>query len=365
MANSVVRATGRAVGNEGGVDEGRHSQQTCREGHGTAERRNTDRCLGTEGHHRASGVRGGKGGKGGGEGDREQARSGNVHLVSLLIPPPTSPAVSDAMDAWLKTTKPMAAPARSKRPKPSTRAPVPSTSLIPINGGERLANKAFLGTLKDEDNPVTHSDAVSRSFKLQVRLFTQDLLLRLGTLTAVVCLQSCATGHQSGDSGGGIAWAEARVLKLQAQSAPTAEGKGVLKGVRVYINGYTGVSSPLGDPRGQELIFIRRLDHKLAAHRPGPSERWGCCVRIPIQPGPYARPDTVVRSLHFSASRCTHILSEQGLSGSKSQKVLTSKSKVRVVKPAWAVDSVTKGKRLNEARYAVVRSEVSRVVISV
>jgi type IV secretory pathway TrbF-like protein len=58
----------------------------------------------------------------------------------------------------------------------------------------------------------------------------------------------------------------------------------------------------------------------------------------------------------YKASGATHILTSQQLSGSKTHKWLSSKSKVKpyVVRPEWVLDSVEAGKRLAEKNYNVV-----------
>jgi len=50
-------------------------------------------------------------------------------------------------------------------------------------------------------------------------------------------------------------------------------------------------------------------------------------------------------------------LTSQQLSGSKTQKILTTKarSKVYVVKPEWVIDSVRAGKRKLEREYSVIK----------
>ena len=59
--------------------------------------------------------------------------------------------------------------------------------------------------------------------------------------------------------------------------------------------------------------------------------------------------------LRHTASGATHILTSQQLSGAKTQKLLTSKSKVHVVRPEWVSDSINAGRRLSEREYSVVK----------
>jgi hypothetical protein len=57
-----------------------------------------------------------------------------------------------------------------------------------------------------------------------------------------------------------------------------------------------------------------------------------------------------------TASRATHILTSQQLSGSKTQRLLTTKSKTKphVVRPEWVFDSIEAGRRLPERGYSVI-----------
>ena len=58
----------------------------------------------------------------------------------------------------------------------------------------------------------------------------------------------------------------------------------------------------------------------------------------------------------LTPSNATHILTSQGLNGSKTHKHLTknARNKVHIVKPEWVVDSINVGKRLPERHYTVV-----------
>ena len=51
------------------------------------------------------------------------------------------------------------------------------------------------------------------------------------------------------------------------------------------------------------------------------------------------------------------ILTSQQLSGAKTHKLLTAKSRgiVHVVRPEWVTDSIDAGKRLSEKDYAVIK----------
>ncbi|EIW82320.1 hypothetical protein CONPUDRAFT_53947, partial [Coniophora puteana RWD-64-598 SS2] len=59
-----------------------------------------------------------------------------------------------------------------------------------------------------------------------------------------------------------------------------------------------------------------------------------------------------------TASSATHILTSQQLSGSKTQKHLTTKHRngpVHVVRPEWVTDSIEAGHRLPEAQYSFIK----------
>ncbi|KAG6336683.1 hypothetical protein ID866_2390 [Astraeus odoratus] len=72
-----------------------------------------------------------------------------------------------------------------------------------------------------------------------------------------------------------------------------------------------------------------------------------------------------MREIWQTSSGATHILTSQNLSGSKTHKLLTTKSRniVHVVKPEWVTDSVQAGKRLQETPYAVIHSSSTRNLI--
>jgi hypothetical protein len=77
-----------------------------------------------------------------------------------------------------------------------------------------------------------------------VDLFRLLLLCLLGeTDGGALLLQSCATGHQSGEGPTGKRWRDERNGKLTDQQKDAESG--ILKGVVAYISGYTGTLSPL------------------------------------------------------------------------------------------------------------------------
>jgi hypothetical protein len=59
-----------------------------------------------------------------------------------------------------------------------------------------------------------------------------------------------------------------------------------------------------------------------------------------------------------SAANATHIVTSQQLSGSKTHKLLTTNSKVKVqlVKPEWVTDSIEAGIRRPERGYSVIKN---------
>ncbi|KAH7931247.1 hypothetical protein BV22DRAFT_1027479 [Leucogyrophana mollusca] len=160
--------------------------------------------------------------------------------------------------------------------------------------------KHLLNTLGDESNPITHSDIYERS----------DHII------------SAATGHQRSEArgnGGGVrAYLDSRNARIIEQRREKCESN-VLAGVRIYINGY--------------LAGTTDIEMK----------------RIVMLAGGSTLP---------TATGATHILTSQQLSGSKTHKFLTTKSRalVHVVKPEWVTDSVAAGKRLKESEYKVVKA---------
>ncbi|KAI0723173.1 hypothetical protein C8Q76DRAFT_615315 [Earliella scabrosa] len=156
--------------------------------------------------------------------------------------------------------------------------------------------KHLLSTLGDKSNPITHSDIYQRSDH--------------------IC--SAATGHQRSEGRGpAMPYIKARVRKLAAQLPETETH--VLRGVRVYINGYLDNTTD---------IEMKRI--------------------VSLAGG----------QMQHTASGATHILTSQQLSGAKTHKFLTTKSKhvVHVVRPEWVTDSIEAGRRLSERDYLVVQN---------
>ncbi|OSX60183.1 hypothetical protein POSPLADRAFT_1058358 [Postia placenta MAD-698-R-SB12] len=164
--------------------------------------------------------------------------------------------------------------------------------------------KHLLNTLSDESNPITHSDIYERSDHIS----------------------SAATGHQRSDRRvNQKSYWESRSEKLAQQlpEKPSGRDAKVLSNVLVYINGY------LDGTTDTEMKRIVTLAGGQILH---------------------------------TASGATHILTSQQLSGAKTQKLLTtrSKSKVHVVKPEWVTDSIGAGKRLSERGYSVINDTTTR-----
>ncbi|EAU84903.2 hypothetical protein CC1G_00422 [Coprinopsis cinerea okayama7 len=165
-------------------------------------------------------------------------------------------------------------------------------------------NAVLLKTLGTKDNPITHSDIMERS----------DFV------------HSAATGHQRTEERvNRRLWhqhTEPKLRAQRAQSSGAAAPQQIFRNIRVYINGYLD---------GTTDIEIKRIV----------TEGGGTVVPTP--------------------SRSTHILTSTGLSGSKSQKFLTSKSQRRyIVKPEWILDSYARGKRRSESMYIVKLDRTSK-----
>ncbi|TCD70825.1 hypothetical protein EIP91_001515 [Steccherinum ochraceum] len=159
--------------------------------------------------------------------------------------------------------------------------------------------KHILATLSDESNPITHSDIYTRT----------DYVT------------SAASGHQRSDGRMNTEHLKARSDKLSDQygrrDAETSIG-GVLQNVKVYIDGYLDNTTD---------IEMKRI--------------------VTLAGG----------NVLQTASGATHILTSQQLSGSKTHKLLTTKSKIKphVVRPEWIRDCIDAGKRLPERSYSVVK----------
>ncbi|KAH9844188.1 uncharacterized protein C8Q71DRAFT_34471 [Rhodofomes roseus] len=180
-----------------------------------------------------------------------------------------------------------------------------------LNDGKKPSSSALtkhlLGTLPEKSNPITHSDIYHRT----------DHIV------------SAATGHQRSDGRGQLNkdYVASRSTKLRQQLPERLQGPegDILSGVKVYINGYLEDTTD---------IEMKRIVTLAGGH------------------------------MLQTASGATHILTSQQLSGSKTQRMLTTRSKIKVhvVRPEWVTDSVKEGKRLQERDYAVVMDTSSRSI---
>ncbi|KAI0068811.1 hypothetical protein BV25DRAFT_1874048 [Artomyces pyxidatus] len=158
----------------------------------------------------------------------------------------------------------------------------------------------LLNTLSEECNPITHSDSARRA----------DHVVSL------------ATGHQRSEMRPSRSqYFEQRNKKLQEQTV--ASEMKVLSNVRVYINGYL---------RDTTDIEMKRIV----------AEAGGQNLRV--------------------AAGATHILTSHQLNGTKTHKLLTTNTKVKVhvVRPEWVTDSIKAGKRLPERTYSVINDSTTR-----
>ncbi|KAL0949393.1 hypothetical protein HGRIS_009457 [Hohenbuehelia grisea] len=195
--------------------------------------------------------------------------------------------------------KPYDAGAKSARKKTKPSDPELSRSAL---------NKILLSTLASEDNPITHSDIYER---------TQHIV-------------SATTGHQVSEGrapSSRSAYLVDRTQKLADQKAEdiNASELKILRGTRIYINGY------LRDTTDIEM------------------------KRVVTRAGGEILP---------TASGATHILTSQQLSSSKTHKILTTKMRqsVQVVRPEWVFDSLDAGKKLQERHYAVIKPSTTKTL---
>lgn len=157
-------------------------------------------------------------------------------------------------------------------------------------------------------------------------------------------ISSSATGHQRSDRRvNQKSYWESRSEKLvqQLPDKPSGPEAAVLHNVRVYINGYLDGTTDIEMKRivtlaGGQVRQVLQIHSSL--------------------PLASALANMRVISRH-TASGATHVLTSQQLSASKTQKLLTTRSKIRVhvVKPEWIMDSIKAGKRLPEREYSVIK----------
>jgi len=163
-------------------------------------------------------------------------------------------------------------------------------------------NKKLLATLGDSTNPITHSDIGNRS----------DRVI------------STSTGHQVAEDRPDRRLSSIdreKKLILQRGCKNSALERKVLSNVRVYINGYLSCTTD---------IEMKRLVVEAGGHV-------HCHDRL-------------------SASRCTHVVTSQGLNASETHMFLTKnrRNKIHIVKPEWVIDSVAAGRRRPERLYSAI-----------
>jgi len=171
-----------------------------------------------------------------------------------------------------------------------------AASRVEIKHSTAALTRYLLSTLSEKTNPITHSNIAQRTDHVY----------------------SAATGHQVSEGRGRQRYVEERDKKLTGQRGERGESGGVLRNVKVYINGY------LRDTTDIEMKRIVMLAGGLVV---------------------------------ANAAGATHILTSQQLSASKTHKILTSKSRksVHVVHPEWVTDSIKAGKRQPERHYSVIK----------
>jgi hypothetical protein len=173
--------------------------------------------------------------------------------------------------------------------------------------------------------------------------------LRLDTVV------SATGGHQRGEGRAphGVsakAYYEHRSRKLSLQRRDESP-EGILSNVRVYIDGYLSGTTDIEMRRiiaqaGGTTMYVLQQ-----------SNLWLGYGILPVLTG--------TPCFRLVPSGATHIVTSQQLNGSKTHRTLTVKSRipVHVVKPEWVTDSVTAGRRLQESRYALIRSSGTRNLV--
>ena len=198
-------------------------------------------------------------------------------------------------------------------------------------------NKFLLGTLAHPSNPITHSDISQRSGT------PCHLLLLFNFIRSFVHhvdqVFSTSTGHQVSDGRRGQRfYFEDRKHKLarQREANSSNDGPKIFRNVRAYINGFLDNTTDIEIKR----IITQYGGQTVYAQAPSHSEF-----------------NLTYQCASSTASGCTHILTSQQLSGSKTHKILTTKTriKVHVVKPEWVIDSVKAGRRKLEQDYSVIK----------
>ncbi|KAF8826890.1 hypothetical protein HHX47_DHR5000521 [Lentinula edodes] len=130
------------------------------------------------------------------------------------------------------------------------------------------------------------------------------------------------TGHQVSESRRNhrpYLQERSRKLAVQKETINAAEQPQILSNVKVYIDGF--------------LTGTTDIEMKRVVSRAG-------------------------GQILYSASGATHILSSQSLSGSKTHRLLSKKTRisVHVVRPEWVFDSIKAGKRRPERDYTILKN---------
>lgn len=189
------------------------------------------------------------------------------------------------------------------------------------NGTSKAQMKWIVNNLKDESNPICHSDILQRS-----QLYS-----------------SFSSGHQVSETRADPKYMKIRRAKQEEQlkerearpennlnsnkkdNLNEAKKDKVLKGTRIYIDGYL---------EGTTDIEMKKL--------------------IKSNGG----------EILYSASTATHILTSMSLAASKIHRILNTKmrTKPHVVRPEWVWDSLDAGKKLDEFMYRAFESASARVL---
>ncbi|KAF8529058.1 hypothetical protein BU17DRAFT_37415 [Hysterangium stoloniferum] len=193
---------------------------------------------------------------------------------------------------------------RDKKRTEKILAPLREAKLITSTA---TLNKQLLNTLKDESNPITHSNIGQNSGHVD----------------------SCATGHQRSDGRRPTTYSRSRSSKLDEQRVERGKDvNGVLSGTKIYVGGYLA---------GTTDIEMKRI--------------------VTLAGGKIVN----------TAAGATHIVTSQGMSGSKTHKHLhsNSRNKCHIVTPEWVSDSISLGKRKQEWDYRVIKDNTTYLLDSI
>jgi hypothetical protein len=156
-------------------------------------------------------------------------------------------------------------------------------------------------------------------------------------------VSSTATGHERAEEKTNRrAYLQHRSQKLARQIPTESDQKKVLENVRVYINGYLRDTTDIEMKRTVTLAGGVILQ-----------------VQLPLR---FISLNLTTFVCRQTSSGATHILTSQGLSGSKTHKQLTAKARniVHVVTPEWITESIAAGKRLPERHFAIIKDNTTK-----